>query len=211
MRIPTIQHPQPYKLQWLNDDGELKVDKQALISISIGKYQDDVLCDIIPMHACHILLGRPWKYDRDTLHHAPKEVYYIQVQSKKLREELAQKAKEAMSMKETTSGKQKALAQEKKERKEGMNKDNVFLEELPKGLPPIRGIEHQIDLIPRASLPNRPAYLTNPDEAKEIQRQVDELLQAGFIQESLSPCAVLVVLVPKKDEITYGLDNLDGN
>ena len=34
---------------------------------------------------------------------------------------------------------------------------DVFLSELPPGLPPIRGIEHQIDLIPRASSPNRAA------------------------------------------------------
>jgi len=39
----------------------------------------------------------------------------------------------------------------------------------PKGLPPLRGIEHQIDFIPGASLPNRQAYRTNPIEAKEIQ------------------------------------------
>jgi hypothetical protein len=46
----------------------------------------------------------------------------------------------------------------------------VFPDELPKGLPPIRGIEHQIDLVSRASLPNRPAYRCNLEEAKEIQR-----------------------------------------
>jgi hypothetical protein len=30
----------------------------------------------------------------------------------------------------------------------------VFPKELPKGLLPIRGIKHQIDLVPGASLPN---------------------------------------------------------
>jgi hypothetical protein len=34
---------------------------------------------------------------------------------------------------------------------------DVFPSELPPGLPPIRGIEHQIDLIPGASLLNRAA------------------------------------------------------
>lgn len=37
---------------------------------------------------------------------------------------------------------------------------------MPKGLPPIRGIEHQINLIPGALLPNKPAYRCNPEEAK---------------------------------------------
>jgi hypothetical protein len=41
--------------------------------------------------------------------------------------------------------------------------------ELPAGLPPIRGIEHQIDLVHGASLPNHPAYRTNLEETKEIQ------------------------------------------
>jgi hypothetical protein len=31
---------------------------------------------------------------------------------------------------------------------------DVFSEEVPDGLPPLRGIEHQIDFIPGASLPN---------------------------------------------------------
>ena len=75
----------------------------------------------------------------------------------------------------------------------------VFPKDLPPGLPPIRGIEHQIDLIPGAQLPNRAPYRTNPDETKEIQRQVQALLDKGYIRESLSPCSVPVLLVPKKD------------
>ena len=47
---------------------------------------------------------------------------------------------------------------------------DVFPKEIPKGLPPIRGIEHQIDLMPGATLPNRPAYRSNSDEAKELHR-----------------------------------------
>ena len=69
----------------------------------------------------------------------------------------------------------------------------------PIGLPPLRGIEHQIDFIPGASLPNRPAYRANPTESKEIQQQVKELMTKGWMQESLSPCAMPVILVPKKD------------
>jgi hypothetical protein len=76
---------------------------------------------------------------------------------------------------------------------------DVFLCEVLAGLPPLRGIEHQIDLIPGASLPNYAPYRTNPEETKEIQRQVQELLDKGYVCESLSPCAVLVILVPKKD------------
>jgi hypothetical protein len=45
---------------------------------------------------------------------------------------------------------------------------DVFPNEIPAGLPPIRGIEHQIDLIPGASLPNCAPYRTNPEETKEI-------------------------------------------
>ncbi|XP_022158064.1 uncharacterized protein LOC111024638 [Momordica charantia] len=77
--------------------------------------------------------------------------------------------------------------------------EDLFPEEMPKELPPLRGIEHKIDFIPGATIPNRPAYRTNPTEAKEIQRQVDDLLAHGYVRESLSPCSVPVILVPKKD------------
>ncbi|RDY12236.1 Retrovirus-related Pol polyprotein from transposon 17.6, partial [Mucuna pruriens] len=50
---------------------------------------------------------------------------------------------------------------------------DVFPDEVLYGLPPLRGIEHQIDLIPSCPIPNRPTYRTNPKETKEIQKRKD--------------------------------------
>ena len=44
------------------------MQKQVFVSFSIGKYNDKVLCDVIPMYASHILLGRPWKFDMRANH-----------------------------------------------------------------------------------------------------------------------------------------------
>uniref|UniRef100_A0A2N9HB23 CCHC-type domain-containing protein n=1 Tax=Fagus sylvatica TaxID=28930 RepID=A0A2N9HB23_FAGSY len=77
--------------------------------------------------------------------------------------------------------------------------EDVFPEEMPNELPPIRGVEHQIDFVPGAAIPNRPAYRSNPEETKELQRQVEDLMSKGYVRESMSPCAVPVLLVPKKD------------
>jgi len=40
----------------------------------------------------------------------------------------------------------------------------------------------------------------NPKDTMEIQRQVEELVSKGLVCESLSPCAVPALLVPKKDD-----------
>ncbi|KAK1649861.1 hypothetical protein QYE76_067666 [Lolium multiflorum] len=45
---------------------------------------------------------------------------------------------------------------------------DVFPDDLPHGLPPLRGIEHRIDLIPGAPLPNRAAYRTNPEDTRRF-------------------------------------------
>ena len=39
-----------------------------LVSFSIGRYKDEVLCDVVPMHAGHILLGKPWQFDWKATH-----------------------------------------------------------------------------------------------------------------------------------------------
>ena len=55
----------------------MKVIKQVVVPFSIGKYVDEVLCDVVPIQASHILLGRPWQYDRKTIHDGVKNRYTI--------------------------------------------------------------------------------------------------------------------------------------
>ena len=57
--LKTTKHPNPDKLQWLNDGGEIRVTKQVVVPFSIGKYKDEVLCDVVSIDASHLLLGRP--------------------------------------------------------------------------------------------------------------------------------------------------------
>jgi len=59
LALRTISHTKPYKLQWLSDEGEIMVNKQVFIKFAIGKYKDEVLCDVVSMEATHVLFGRP--------------------------------------------------------------------------------------------------------------------------------------------------------
>ena len=60
--------------------------------------------------------------------------------------------------------------------------ENIFPNKTLSGLPPIRWIEHQIDLVPEETISNQSTYRSNLDETKEIQMQVDELMSKGYIR-----------------------------
>ncbi|XP_074284012.1 uncharacterized protein LOC141608569 [Silene latifolia] len=229
--LSTSEHPSPYSLHWLNNGSKVKVSKQVRVGLTMGSYSDEVLCDVIPMDACHILLGRPWQFDRDVIHRGKSNEYELRDKGKKIvLKPMSSQAIRAMSVKKKKAAGLLMSANEREIEaaiesgeqiylliaKEGNNSyseaeegspvaellrefQDVFPDDLPPGLPPIRGIEHQIDLIPGAPLPNKAAYRCNPEETKELQRQIDELVKRGFVRESLSPCAVPVLLVPKKD------------
>ncbi|GAB2279375.1 hypothetical protein Dimus_039348 [Dionaea muscipula] len=226
------------------------------------------------MQASHLLLGRPWQYDKHVNHDGytnrysfvmngrsiilrpltPQQVHddqqMMQEESKRENEKKREMEKKSEKNKKESEAKEKKKAKEssegviKIERKKNcfakakemrqalffnrpmmvllykeaflntnelnsslpsvvvsllQEYDDVFLDENPVGLPPIRGIEHQIDFVPGASIPNRPSYRSNPEEAKELQHQVGELLEKGYVRESMSLCVVPVILVPKKD------------
>ena len=45
------------------------------MELQIGKYKDKVVCDVMHIDVCHILLGRPWQYDRGAIHDGKKNTY----------------------------------------------------------------------------------------------------------------------------------------
>ncbi|GKE52684.1 putative reverse transcriptase domain-containing protein, partial [Tanacetum coccineum] len=74
----------------------------------------------------------------------------------------------------------------------------VFPEDLP-GLPPPRQAEFCIDLILGAAPVARAPYRLAPSEMKELSKQLQELLEKGFIRPSSSPWGAPVLFVKKKD------------
>ncbi|WVZ80568.1 hypothetical protein U9M48_028035 [Paspalum notatum var. saurae] len=220
------RHPSPYKMQWLNDCGTLRVSHTVTVPFSVGKYNDHVECDVVPMQACQLLLGRPWLYDRDvqifgrtnklsfvykgerisllplTLEEILKDdirkkqresEHHLRVSHKNSKEECPQPNQTPQLQGTQKPGKEGLVMMARKGDIKALSEpdamffeyEDVFPDEVPPGLPPKRGIEHQIDLVPGASLPNRAAYRTNPEETKEIQRQVEELMKKGWVLEEL--------------------------
>ncbi|RDY04985.1 hypothetical protein CR513_11215, partial [Mucuna pruriens] len=53
---------------WLSQHGELVANPQIEVAFTLGRYEDKVLCDVMPMEATHLLLGRSWQYDRKVIH-----------------------------------------------------------------------------------------------------------------------------------------------
>jgi len=81
--LKTIHHAKPYKLSF-SEEGKIKVDKQVLINFSIENYKDEVLCDLVPMEATHILLGRPWQFDKKAFHDGHTDKFSFNFQGQKI-------------------------------------------------------------------------------------------------------------------------------
>ncbi|GKE85177.1 putative reverse transcriptase domain-containing protein [Tanacetum coccineum] len=74
----------------------------------------------------------------------------------------------------------------------------VFPKDLP-GLPPVRQVEFQINLIPGATPVARAPYRSAPLEMQELSEQLQELADRGFIRSSTLPWGAPVLFVKKKD------------
>ena len=77
---------------------------------------------------------------------------------------------------------------------------DVFPEELP-GLPPKREIDFAIEVCPGTSPISISPYRMAPAELAELKKQLEELLQKGFIRKSISPWVLRCYLLRKVTEL----------
>jgi hypothetical protein len=82
--LMTRLHTHPYYIQWLNNSGKVKVTHTACIHFSIDTYHDYADCDVVPMQACSLLLGHPWEFDTDAIHHGRSNKYTLVHNGKKI-------------------------------------------------------------------------------------------------------------------------------
>jgi hypothetical protein len=52
------------------------------VTFSIHDYTNTVECDVVPMIVCHLLLGRPWQFDRNAMHEGHDNTYAFKCQGK---------------------------------------------------------------------------------------------------------------------------------
>ncbi|GJZ89025.1 reverse transcriptase domain-containing protein [Tanacetum coccineum] len=198
---------------------------------SIDKnYKDEVWCEVIPMDAAHILLGRPWQFDRKTKHDGFQNTYRFKKDGVNItlvpfdfRQTHAEGSN--LFMKKTDfEGLVKTspyvftlvIVEENEIISEAPLQVRPLLKEFvdvipndkPPGLPTIRYIQHCIDYIPGSTITNLPAYRMNPKEFVEFQRQVTELLEKGLIWESMIPCRVVIKITIKYHFPISRLDDL---
>jgi hypothetical protein len=98
LELDTTAYLKPYKVSWLHKGHQVMVTKQCLVEFKIGGYRYEILCDVIPMDVCHILLGRPWQFDRNVIHDGRKNTYTLEkngrthmllpIEEKKVKEEV---------------------------------------------------------------------------------------------------------------------------
>nr|GEW86648.1 Gag-Pol polyprotein, putative [Tanacetum cinerariifolium] len=221
LQLKTKDHPRPYNIHWIRKGNKAKVNKRCLIHFSIGKnYKDEVWCDVVPMDTVHLLLGRPWQYDRRVIHDGYKNTYYFitngvrvvltLLKPKTLLPCVKEKDVSFISgaciekkMFESQMGYVLVVMEESRSRIVEHNPlvcitledfKDVIPNEIPTGLP-MREVQHCINLVHGSVLPNKAAYRMNPKEHEKLQRQVDKILKKGVLQESKSPYAVPALLV----------------
>lgn len=70
-KIPTSEHPRPYKLSWLDEKS------RVWASTCFSGYMDQLWCDMV-LAACALLLRHPWQPNRSVIHHGRDNIYGVE-------------------------------------------------------------------------------------------------------------------------------------
>ncbi|GJU06168.1 hypothetical protein Tco_1122598 [Tanacetum coccineum] len=180
-KLPTEPHPNPYQIGWIKKEPTLKVTKICKVPLAIGRhYNELVTCDVVDMEACHVLLGRPWQHDVDATRQGKSNMYLFKWSGETivmlpLGVVSPKKALESKTLVTLVASPKEFLAEKKETRVsyalvvkgvEDVMKNaipalvkpllaefsKIMAEDTPDALPPLRNIQHQIDLSRKTTL-----------------------------------------------------------
>ncbi|XP_057849726.2 uncharacterized protein LOC131060503 [Cryptomeria japonica] len=214
LNLKRLPHPTPYKVSWLNKEQQTIVNEQCLVEFEIGRpWQYDTnaqhdgktnVFNITKDGENFIMTPLP-----DVVNNSILQSSVMVVKEKEFLEGLKEENSPCFAVvirPKETNCEGRELNLETKESTcpkvvcDLLNKyDGIIADSAHELLPPKRSISHCIDLIPGATLPNKAAYKLTPEQNAEVARQIQGLLEKGYIRKSISPCAVPAVLAPKKE------------
>ncbi|CAL9004139.1 unnamed protein product [Prunus brigantina] len=84
LQLQAEPHPQPFHVGWV-DKTRLPVTERCLVPLQLGTCHEQLYCDILPMSVAHVLLGRPWLYDRRVKSCGRENTYTFQHEGKNIK------------------------------------------------------------------------------------------------------------------------------
>lgn len=210
-----------YSAEWVQGTTEKLRETNNFVRLELGSaYSEELPFSVMPLHKYDVIIGKQW-----LAHYNPEismrtnELSFLFLGNLVTVHADISKESNFLSKKELKKGLAKGVPtfavyiqprNEVKTSNEPFKTDNpvqylleefkdVFPDDLPNGLPPKRSFDFKIILQPLASPQKRPLYKLSQLETEELQKQLADLLEKGFIQPSSSPWGSPILFVSKKD------------
>jgi hypothetical protein len=203
--LEVHKHHIPYPLGWVNKDEKIKVMKQCKIKFFVSvDFIDEVELDVVPLDVCGVVFGNLYMYMRDAIFMQragqyrlikDEKFFIINVDKGKSKLSLvsANQDKKLISssknyvllfLRENESSEEslkvkislEGCTKEKKHQLDELLHEYKGVFKDPKGIPPKRDVEHEIQLLPDSPLPNIGLYRKFILEVNEVKKQLQQLL-----------------------------------